>query len=111
MLALARAFYDVVEETSPVLVAMLPDDTEESRQKLFEFLSGWMGGPALYWERRGHPALRMRHAPFQIGEFEAREWARCMDEAIDRVGIDGVLRQFLSGELTRVAHNLQNRHG
>src|SRR5690606_30064062 len=72
---LADAFYDIVEEEAPLLQAMLPANTSISRQKLYEFLSGWMGGPHLYWERRGHPALRMRHAPFPIDDGAATEWA------------------------------------
>lgn len=108
--ALAWAFYDVVEETSPTLTAMLPRDTAVSRQKLYEFLSGWMGGPPLYWERRGHPALRMRHSPFPIDRTAAEEWTRCLGEALDRVGIDGDLREFLHRELGRTADQLRNRH-
>lgn len=107
--ALAWAFYDVVEETSPVLVAMLPKHTEVSRQKLYEFLSGWTGGPPLYWERRGHPALRMRHAPFPIDSHAAEEWARCLGEALERRGVGGELGVFLRRELGRAAHELQNR--
>ncbi|MFP5332526.1 MAG: group II truncated hemoglobin [Acidimicrobiia bacterium] len=106
--ALAWAFYDLVEGTSPVLTAMLPDDTAVSRQKLYEFLSGWTGGPPLYWERRGHPALRMRHAPFPIDAHAADEWVRCMDAALDRCGVSGELRDFLSRELGRAARQLQN---
>lgn len=107
--ALAWAFYDEVEATSPVLTAMLPSDTTVSRQKLYEFLSGWAGGPPLYWERRGHPALRMRHAPFPIDSHAAAEWARCMDVALERSGVTGDLQNFLSRELGRVAHQLQNQ--
>lgn len=107
--ALAWTFYDVVEETSPTLTAMLPRDTGISRQKLYEFLSGWSGGPPLYWERRGHPALRMRHAPFPIDQTAADEWTRCLRTALDRVGIDGDLREFLARELGRAADQLRNR--
>jgi hemoglobin len=105
---LAEAFYDVVEETSPVLRAMLPETTAESRIKLYEFLSGWSGGPPLYWERRGHPALRMRHAPFTIGCFEAEEWVRCLEEATRRLHFAPDLAGFLVGELGRAALQLQN---
>ena len=107
--ALAWAFYDEVEATAPVLTAMLPRDTAVSRQKLYEFLSGWAGGPPLYWERRGHPALRMRHAPFPIDSQAAAEWARCMNTALERCGVTGDLHDFLSSELERVAHQLQNQ--
>lgn len=106
---LVDAFYDLIESESPVLRAMLPDDTSESRDKLFEFLSGWMGGPPLYWERRGHPALRMRHAPFAIGSYEAEEWTRCMSAAVEGLTLSEELSRFLVGELGRAALQLRNR--
>jgi hemoglobin len=106
--ALAWTFYDVVDESSPTLRAMLPRETTVSRQKLYEFLSGWTGGPPLYWERRGHPALRMRHAPFPIDEHAADEWTRCLSMAMDRLGVAVDLRAFLARELGRAAHQLRN---
>ncbi len=106
---LVDAFYDLIESESPVLRAMLPDDTSESRDKLLEFLSGWMGGPPLYWERRGHPALRMRHSPFDIGPYEAEEWTRCMSAAAEGLALPGQLSRFLVGELGRAALQLRNR--
>jgi hemoglobin len=105
---IAETFYEIVADDAPALRRMLPVDLSVSTQKLYEFLSGWMGGPPLYWERRGHPALRMRHAPFAIGEHEANEWARCMTEAIARVVEPGDLANFLSRELSRAAAQLQN---
>lgn len=106
----ADTFYDVVEEESPAIQAMLPADTRVSRQKLYEFLSGWMGGPHLYWERRGHPALRMRHAPFPIDETAAEEWAVCMRTALARCEVPEPARTWLGNELGRVATMLRNRH-
>ncbi|MEA1904026.1 MAG: group II truncated hemoglobin [Actinomycetota bacterium] len=106
---LVEAFYDIIEEESPVLRAMLPKDTSGSRDKLYEYLSGWLGGPSLYVEKRGHPRLRMRHAPFSIGDEEAGEWMRCMSVAIDRVGIDGPLEAFLHEKLDPLARHMINR--
>lgn len=108
---LADCFYDTVERDSPKLRAMLPRTTEKSRQKLYEFLSGWMGGPPLYWERRGHPALRMRHAPFPIDVDAARQWTDCMRAAIDAAELPEPAATWLGEELTRVAAMLVNRHG
>lgn len=107
--ALSEAFYDRIEAESPSLRAMLPKNTVTSRQKLYEFLSGWMGGPQLYVERRGHPRLRMRHFPFSIGEAEANEWVRCMELAMDDVGVAGPLRSFLSGRFMTSAHHVRNQ--
>jgi hemoglobin len=107
--ALVECFYDLIEAESPDLRAMLPRDTSTSRQKLYEFLSGWLGGPPLYMERRGHPRLRLRHMPFDIGTPEAEEWMRCMRKAIEVVGIDEPTASFLSGELAKTAAGLRNR--
>ena len=107
--ALAWAFYDVVESTAPVLESMLPPDRQLSRQKFYEFLSGWTGGPPLFWERRGHPALRLRHAPFPIDDAAASEWVRCLDEACAMVGLDSPVHRFLVAELGRAARGLRNQ--
>lgn len=106
---LANAFYDVIEEESPTLRAMLPTNTKNTRQKFFMYLSGWLGGPSLYEEKYGHPRLRMRHFPFAIGQAEADEWMRCMHLAMDRVGVKGDLRSFLESRLQPLADHMKNR--
>jgi hemoglobin len=107
--SLVERFYDIIEAESPHLRAMLPKDTSTSRQKLYEFLSGWLGGPPLYMERRGHPRLRLRHMPFDIGTPEAEEWMRCMRKAIASVGTEIRLASFLDRELGQAAQGLRNR--
>jgi hemoglobin len=107
--ALSEAFYDRIEAESPSLRAMLPRNTATSRRKLYEFLSGWMGGPQLYIEKRGHPRLRVRHFPFTIGGAEAEEWVRCMEAAMDDVGVGGELRRFLSSRFAISAEHLRNQ--
>lgn len=108
---LADAFYDGVEADFPKLRAMLPATTRASRQKLYEFLSGWMGGPPLYWERRGHPALRMRHSRFPIDPDAARQWSACMRRAITECRIAEPAAGWLGDELARIASMLPNRPG
>lgn len=107
--ALVDSFYDIIEDESPQLRAMLPRKTTGSRQKLYEFLSGWMGGPQLYWEKHGHPRLRMRHFPFSIGDAEAEEWMRCMRKAMDERSVPDDLRSFLDSKLSESALHLRNR--
>ena len=107
--SLAETFYDVIEEDSPLLREMLPANTRNTRQKFFMYLSGWLGGPSLYEERYGHPRLRMRHLPFPIDEAAAGEWMRCMRLALDRVGIEGALREFLETRLAPLADHMKNR--
>ena len=106
--ALVDEFYDIIDAESPVLRAMLPSDMSTSRQKLYEFLSGWMGGPPLYFERRGHPRLRMRHMPFAIDTTAAQEWARCMSQALASINAPASIRTYLERELGATAHGLRN---
>ena len=105
---LVDAFYDHIRSDSPSLAAMHPADDRNSRRNLFEFLSGWMGGPALYAERKGHPRLRMRHLRFAIGSDEAAEWMRCMREAIDDIGVAEPLRTYLDTRLEQTAQHVRN---
>jgi hemoglobin len=107
--ALVEAFYDVIEEESPELRAMLPARTTGSREKLYEYLSGWLGGPPLYTDKRGHPQLRRRHLPFPIGRPQAEEWMRCMGVAMDRTGVEGPVREFLGAKLGPLALHMVNR--
>ncbi len=107
--ALSETFYDVIEEDSPTLRAMLPANTTNTRRKLFMYLSGWLGGPPLYEEKWGHPRLRMRHMPFSIGDDEAAEWMRCMRIAMDRVEIGEPLRTFLEERFRPLAEHMRNR--
>lgn len=110
---LVDSFYDRMNDAPEysVIRGMHPDDLDESRQKFFEFLCGWLGGPQLYMERRGHPKLRMRHAPFPIGDLERDQWLACMGEAMDQVGLDGELRAFLEARFTQVADFMRNQNG
>ena len=107
--ALVENFYDIIEDESPVLRQMLPADTSGSRQKLYEYLSGWLGGPPLYTERRGHPKLRMRHMPFAIGDEEATEWMRCMGKAMEMSGVEDPLSEFLGQKLGDLALHMRNQ--
>jgi hemoglobin len=74
-------FYDAVE-TDPLLRPMYPDDLTGSRDHMVKFLSQYWGGPTTYSEERGHPRLRMRHAPFVIATAEKDVWLRHMLAAV-----------------------------
>lgn len=106
---LVDEFYDRVRDDSEVMRRLHPEDLTESREKLFEFLSGWLGGPQLYVQKRGHPRLRMRHMPFAIDAEAVREWLRCMDGAMDACGIEGELRAFLEERFRHTAEFMRNR--
>ncbi len=108
---LVDRFYDLMD-TLPEAAgvrAMHPKDLRGSRLKLFWFLSGWLGGPQLFVERYGHPRLRMRHAPFAIGESERDQWMLCMRQALSETVDDERLRTFLHDALARLADHMRNR--
>ncbi len=79
---LAAAFYAGVE-ADPVLRPLYPDDLTKAEEHLALFLIQRFGGPARYQAERGHPRLRMRHLPFQIGPAESSAWLRCMTRAVE----------------------------
>lgn len=83
---LVWTFYDRVEK-DPILRPLFPEDLEPGRNHQMLFLMQYWGGPATYDEMRGHPRLKMRHAPFKIGETERNAWVGHMLAAIDEVGI------------------------
>lgn len=103
-------FYDLMElePEFAVLRALHPPSTDGSRDKLFWFLSGWMGGPDAYIERFGHPRLRMRHMPFAIGTTERDQWLRAMAWAMEDVGIAEPLRLRLMESFYQTADWMRN---
>lgn len=110
---LVNRFYSYMDTLpeAEVIRAMHPDNLETSKSKLFKFLSGWLGGPNLYWEEFGHPRLRMRHFPFAIGGSERDQWMLCMDKAIEDCIEHPVLRERLSNALRQTADHMINQEG
>lgn len=86
-----------------------PRDLRSSREKLFMFLSGWMGGPDRYIAAFGHPRLRARHLPFSIGIQERDQWLLCMHKALDELDIDSMFKQQLMSSFTQTADHMMNR--
>jgi len=80
--ALVARFYEGVEN-DPLLRPLYPADLTESREHLALFLGQYWGGPSTYSELRGHPRLRMRHAPFVIAKAERDAWLRHMGQAAE----------------------------
>jgi hemoglobin len=78
---LVDRFYEGVEG-DPVLRPMYPDDLGPPRRHLALFLAQYWGGPSAYQEERGHPALRMRHAPFPLGADARDRWLLHMRTAV-----------------------------
>ncbi|APF86542.1 group II truncated hemoglobin [Ralstonia nicotianae] len=107
---LADRFYDLMdlEPAFAELRALHPPSLEGSRDKLFWFLCGWLGGPSHYIERFGHPRLRARHLPFEIGTRERDQWMRCMALAMQDLGIDDALQMRLMQAFWQTADWMRN---
>src|SRR6186713_2303413 len=101
---LVRAFYAQVPGDDVLGPMYPPDDLEGAEQRLRDFLIGRCGGPPRYVEQRGHPRLRMRHAPFTITQAARDRWMRLMDRALADsqlpADVTPLLREFLDGVAT-----------
>lgn len=108
--ALVDRFYDHMDTrpASAEIRAMHPKNLQSSRDKFYEFLSGWLGGPPLYMERHGHPRLRRRHMPFPIDQDAADQWMACMELALRDVEMSEARRSFLLQRFTQVANFMRN---
>ncbi len=101
---LSLAFHRQIP-TDDVLGPMYPaDDLEAARQRLRDFLIFRFGGPQRYIEQRGHPRLRMRHAPFAIGQTARDRWLALMTRALEESklpdDVTGLLRDFFESTTT-----------
>ena len=108
---LVERFYDLLDSSPEAaqIRAIHPKSLKGSREKFFMFLTGWSGGPQLYIEKYGHPALRVRHRPFSIGETERDQWVWCMHKALDEMDLDAAVRDYLKGHFSDAANFLRNR--
>jgi hemoglobin len=109
---LVHRFYQGVAQ-DPVLTAMYPeDDLGPAERRLLLFLEQYWGGPTTYSDERGHPRLRMRHAPYAIDEDARDRWLDCMRGALDTAmaehGLDPALEQELWRYLVGAALAMQN---
>jgi len=108
---LVDRFYDLMQLESDFagIHAMHPVPNDGSRDKLFMFLSGWMGGPDLFIERYGHPRLRARHLPYAIGTKERDQWLRAMALAMEDLGYDDALRVRMMSAFFNTADWMRNK--
>ncbi|HEX6587861.1 MAG TPA: globin [Longimicrobiales bacterium] len=97
---LVRAFYAQVPDDDILGPMYPPDDMAGAEERLRDFLVGRFGGPPRYMQRRGHPRLRMRHAPFAIDQAGAQRWLELMDNALRATelpaDVDAMLRPFFA---------------
>ncbi|AKJ67250.1 hypothetical protein PATSB16_08980 [Pandoraea thiooxydans] len=110
---LVDRFYDLMdlEPEFAGIRQLHPESLDGSRDKLFWFLCGWLGGPDHYIERFGHPRLRARHLPFAIASDERDQWLRCMAWAMQDTGVPQALQERLMQAFFQTADWMRNRAG
>lgn len=108
---LAAAFYRQIPKDE-ILGPLYPaHDLEGAKQRLRDFLIFRFGGPEYYIEQRGHPRLRIRHAPFAIGQAARDRWFELMSRALDEASLPEEPREILRSFFESTATFLINRPG
>lgn len=105
---LVDTFYDLVFNESSIS-HLFNTDKSVIRDKQYQFLTQFLGGPQLYTAEHGHPRMRMRHNPHAIDEAARIEWLRCMKLAISKMDFEPELGEALYNCFPRVAAHMQNR--
>lgn len=111
ILSLVERFYfymDTLPEAAGIR-AMHAADLSSAHDKLFKFLSGWLGGPDLFVQEYGHPRLRQRHFPFAIDAAARDQWMLCMTKALDEVSMAANFRENLSQALQQLVTHMINQ--
>ncbi len=105
---LIHAFYRGVE-SDPILRPLYPEaDLSSAERRLRLFIIQYFGGPTTYSEERGHPRLRMRHAPFVIGQKERDAWIHHMLAALDEAQVPGPAYQIMKEYFEKSATFMMN---
>lgn len=109
--ALTRRFYALMDTLPEAAAcrAIHPADLSDSEEKLFEYLTGWLGGPPLYTDKRGHPMLRRRHFAAPIGAAERDGWLLCFTQALEETVPSRQLREIVLAPVTRLAEYMVNQ--
>ena len=106
-----NAFYDIMDSAPEAagIRAMHAKDLSPVRERLFEFLSGWLDGPQLYFQRPDHKCIVSVHRPYAIGEKERDEWMFCIRLAMKQAGVPDDVRELLDRPFLYVANAFRNR--
>ena len=110
---LTNTFYDVMDTLpeATALRAMHAKNLEPMKEKLAEYLTGWMGGPPRYANRYGTVCMTSPHEAYHIGPEERDQWLLCMDKALEEIEAGEELTQMLKEPLFRIADAIRNREG
>jgi hemoglobin len=108
---LTNAFYDYMDSAPEVadIRAMHGKDLTAMKERLADYLTGWMGGPQRYAEKYGSVCMTSPHKPYAIGPAERDQWLLCMDRALEQIGADDELKQMLKEPMFAIADMIRNR--
>jgi hemoglobin len=108
--ALAHAFYDAMDELEEVesVRKMHAANLDLIKEKLFEYLNGWLGGPHLYKDKYGTICLTEPHQPYPIGEEQSDQWIACWSRALEKVDAPAEFREMTREPIARMAGFLVN---
>ena len=87
---------------------LYPDDLTDSKKNTADFLIQYWGGPSSYSERRGHPRLRMRHAPYVIGDDQKESWLASMRFALDQMEPSKEIEEAMVEYFLMAAEHMKN---
>lgn len=107
---LSKAFYQSMDELSEVKVIrdMHGKDLSEIEEKLYLYLSGWLGGPQLYQQKYNSVCLTSPHKGYKIGAAERDQWLKCMDSALEKVEASKEVKEMLKVPMFRIADAITN---
>jgi len=107
---LADTFYDVMDELTEAeaIRKMHSANLDTIKEKLNDYLTGWMGGPPIYREKYGTICLTEPHKPYQITSQHRDQWLHCMDEALVRIGASDEIVSMLKGPMYDMADFVKN---
>ena len=110
---LTNTFYDIMDSLPEAagLRAMHAKDLSAMKEKLADYLIGWMGGPPLYADKYGTVCMTTPHEPYHIGPAERDQWLLCMDKALEQTGASEELVEMLKIPLFRIADAVRNKQG
>ena len=107
---LVHRFYELMDELPEAYQVrkLHPDSLAVSEQNLFEYLSGWFGGPTMYTDKKGHPRMRQRHAPYAVTPAAKDEWMLCMKQSLAETVADEPFRTQLQANFQALADHMVN---
>ncbi len=109
--AICNAFYDIMDSLPEAaeIRRMHAQDLGPMKEKLGDYLVGWMGGPPRYADKHGTVCMTEPHEPYPIGPRERDQWLLCMEKALEAEQVEDEVREMLKVPLFRVADAVRNR--